>query len=71
MKILKIIWRIVSIVLGVFLIGGGLVNVMELTKATSGIEALEYILAIALSFFLGYYLIKKKKNEEKTEANNG
>lgn len=60
-----------SIVLGVFLIGGGLVNVMELTKATSGIEALEYILAIALSFFLGYYLIKKKKNEEKTEANNG
>jgi hypothetical protein len=71
MKILKIIWRILSITLGVFLIGGGLMNVMELTKATSGIEALEYILAIALSFFLGYYLIKKKKNEEKTEANNG
>jgi hypothetical protein len=47
MKILNIVWKALKIALGLLFIGGGIMNVGELTKSTSGIEALEYLLAIA------------------------
>lgn len=70
MKILKIVWKALKIALGLLFIGGGILNLGELTKSTSGIEALEYLLAIALSFLIGYYLLKSKKKIKDTEANN-
>jgi len=70
MKILKIVWKALKIALGLLFIGGGIMNIGELTKSTSGIEALEYLLAIALSFLIGYYLLKSKKKIKDTELNN-